>query len=71
MGSTVILNEVDVEYTCTIKSDEDGGVEGISPDLAQIVSPRIVKGDGSASAKGAFLVPARLESSAIPVLDAV
>jgi len=31
----------------------------------------MTNGDGTASAKGAFLVPLKLESSASPVLDAV
>ena len=71
VGSTVILNEDVTEYTCTIEVLDSGGVVGTPPDSDQIRSERITNGDGIASAKGAFLVPVRLESSAIPVLDAV
>jgi hypothetical protein len=71
VGSTVILNGDVTEYTCIIVLEDSGGVDGMSALFAQIVSARITNGDGIASANGAFLVPERLESSAIPVLDAV
>ena len=44
---------------------------GIKALSFQIVVLGVTRGEGIASANGAFLVPLRLESSARPVLDAV
>jgi hypothetical protein len=51
---------------------DDGGVVGINPLSDHIVDDGITRGDGIASAKGAFFVlPVKLESSAIPVFEAL
>jgi len=71
MGHGVLRPEAAARYPFTYAVSDPGGVAGIWVLSDQIFVLGIAIGDGIASANGAFLVPLKLESSAIPDLLAV